>query len=98
MSSNLQSSICNREKKTAGHKDRRGWLSTTHGAVEEALELATAYRMLQLADRLGLDLADAFPSDFENAAHFLQRVGVAVAQAVTELDDLALAVGQSLED
>src|SRR6202008_2778624 len=53
--------------------------------------------MLQLADRLGLDLADALAGDFENPAHFFEGVSVAVAQAVAKLDNLALAVGQSLE-
>src|SRR5580704_8381380 len=54
--------------------------------------------MLQLADGLGLDLADAFAGHLEDAAHLFQGVGVTVTQAVTQLDNLALAVGERLED
>ncbi len=54
--------------------------------------------MLEFADGLGLDLADALAGDFEDAADLFERVGVAVADAVTQLDDLALAVGERLED
>ena len=53
--------------------------------------------MLQLADGLGLDLADALAGDLEDPADLFERVGVAVADAVAQLDDLALAVGQRLE-
>jgi hypothetical protein len=53
--------------------------------------------MLQLADGLGLDLPDALAGDLEDAADLFERVGVAVADAVAQLDDLALAVGQRLE-
>src|SRR3954447_3936185 len=67
------------------------------GGVEEAFELPAADRVLQLADGLRLDLADALAGDLENPADLFERVGVAVAQAVAELDDLALAVGERLE-
>ena len=60
--------------------------------VEEPLELAGADRVLQLADRLGFDLADAFAGDLEDPPDFLERVGVTVADAVAELDDFPLAV------
>ena len=63
----------------------------------ERLQVAAADRVLQLADGLGLDLPDALAGDLEDVADFFQRVGVAVAQAVAELDDLALAVGQRLQ-
>ena len=53
--------------------------------------------MLQLADGLGFDLADALAGDLEDVADFFQRVAVAVAQAVAELDDLAFAVAERLE-
>src|SRR5689334_8720246 len=53
--------------------------------------------MLQLADGFGFDLPHALPGDFENPAHFLQRVGIAVAQAVPQADDLALAMGERFE-
>ncbi len=53
--------------------------------------------VLKLADGFGFDLADALAGDLEDAADFFEGVGVAVADAVAELDDLALAVGQRLE-
>jgi hypothetical protein len=60
-------------------------------------ELAGPDGVLELADGLGLDLADALAGDLEDAADLFEGVGVAVADAVAELDDLALAVGQRLE-
>ena len=54
--------------------------------------------MLEFADGFRFDLADAFAGHFEDVAHFLQGVAVAVAQAVAELDDLAFAVAEGLED
>src|SRR5580692_9553979 len=54
--------------------------------------------MLQLADRLGFNLANALTRHLEDSANFLQRVGVPVADAVAELDDLALTVRQRLEN
>ena len=58
--------------------------------------------MLELSDGFGFDLSDALAGDFEDAADLFERVGVAVADAVTQsrrgrltvLDDLALAVRQ----
>src|SRR5262249_5879505 len=35
--------------------------------------------------------------DFEDAAHLFQRICVAVAEAVAQLDDLPLAIGQRLQ-
>jgi hypothetical protein len=55
-----------------------------------------SHRMLQLAHGLGLDLAHALARDLEDAADLFERVGVAVADAVAQLDDLALAEGQRL--
>src|SRR5438270_441421 len=72
-------------------------LGPSADAVEEALELAAADRVLEFADRLRLDLADPLSRHLEDSAHFLQRVGVAVSEAVAELDDLALAVRQRLQ-
>ncbi len=66
--------------------------------VQEAFEFSGADGVLELADGLGLDLADALAGDFEDAADLFERVGVAVADAVTQLDNLALAVGERLED
>src|SRR5262249_41556870 len=84
-------------KKPRRSKDRGWWDSASQPAVEEALELAAADGMLQLAYGLGLDLADPLARHLEDAAHLLQRVGVAVAETVTQLDDLPLAVGQRLQ-
>ena len=53
--------------------------------------------MLQLADGLGLYLPHALPGHVEDLADLLERVGVPVADSVSELDDLPLAVGQCLE-
>src|SRR5262245_45708245 len=85
------------QQKTAGPWGSAVAVSASHGSVQEPFQLATAYRVLQLADRLGLDLPHALARHLEDAADLLQRVRVAVAQPVTQLDDLALAVGQRLE-
>src|ERR1041384_4818050 len=66
--------------------------------VEEADELLAAGGLLALADGFGFDLANAFAGDLEDVADFFEGVAVAVAEAVAELDDLALAVAQGLED
>src|ERR1035437_2835314 len=89
----------------ASYRDRLNALRTTprelvvrRGALlQEPLELAGADGVLELANGLGLHLADALARDLEDPPDLLQRVGVAVADAVAELDDLALAVGEGLE-
>ena len=43
-------------------------------SVQEAGQRPAAIRLLQLADGLRFDLADAFPRDREDLAHFFQRV------------------------
>ena len=68
----------------------------TNVLIEEPNQLLAAAGLLQLANSLRLDLADALARDLEYVADFFQRVAVAVAQAVAELDDLALAVAQRL--
>src|SRR5207302_2450800 len=72
------------------------WESTR--AFEEPLELSASHRMLEFPDGLGLDLADPLARDLEDPADLLEGVGVAVPEPVAELDDLALAIGQGLED
>ena len=64
-------------------------------AFEEALELAEARRVTELADRLGLDLADALASDLEDRGRPLRACGVAIAEAVAEFDDLPFALRQA---
>src|SRR4029077_14024029 len=54
----------------------------------EALQHAGPQRMLQLPERLGFDLAHPFPGHLEDLPDFLQRVAVAHAQPVAQLDDL----------
>src|SRR5204863_8210166 len=54
--------------------------------------------LLQLANRLRLNLANTLPGNLENMTNFFQRVAVAVAQAVTELGDLALTIAERLKD
>src|SRR5262245_20047253 len=71
--------------------------SAPQHAVEEALQLPTPHRVLELAHRLRLDLPHPLARHLEDPTHLLQRVRVAVAQPVTQLDDLALAVRQRLE-
>src|SRR5690606_38742080 len=67
-------------------------------SIEEADQVLAAARLLQLAHRLGFDLADSLAGDLEDVPHLFECVAVTIAQAVTQLDDLALAVGEALED
>jgi len=48
-------------------------------------------RVLQLADRFGFDLPNAFAGHLEDASDFFEGVGVTVAETVAQFDDLALA-------
>ena len=66
--------------------------------LKEPLQLSTAHRMLQLANRLGFDLTHAFSSHLEDAPHFLQSVRVTVTQTIPQLDNLTLTVGQRLQN
>ena len=52
---------------------------------------------MQLADGLGLDLADTLTGDTEVAAHLLQRAGAAIVQTKAQADDLFLTGSQALE-
>lgn len=74
-----------------------GFALAVDGAVDKTLEFAGADGMLKFADGLGLDLADAFAGDLEDASDFFEGVGVAVADAVAEFDDFAFAVGEGFE-
>ena len=47
------------------------------GLVQEILELLAAAGVAQLAQRLGLDLADALARDVELLADLLERAGTA---------------------
>src|SRR5215470_16747720 len=66
-------------------------LMSRASGLEEAPELLRPRRMTQLAERLGLDLADALPRDGEVLAHFFQRVLAAVREAEAQTEHLLLA-------
>ena len=65
--------------------------------LEEALEVLRPIGMLQLANRLRFDLPDPLPRDPKNAADLFERIGIAIAQAITKPDDLSFAPGERLE-
>ena len=54
-------------------------------------------QLLELLQRVVLDLADALAGDPERAADLLERQRLVAAQAVAQLDHLALALGQRVE-
>ena len=66
--------------------------------VQEALELAGAHGVLELAHRLRLDLPYPLSRDLEDLPDLFERVRVPVADAVAELDDFPLTVREGLED
>ncbi len=51
-------------------------------SVEEPYQLLASCRLLEFSNRLGFDLADPFSCYLENVSDFLERVAVAVAEAV----------------
>ena len=65
--------------------------------IEETGKLVGTRGMLQLADGIALDLADAFSGDRKDLAHLRQGVGISIRQAVAEANDLPLAVVQRLQ-
>src|SRR5450759_3732222 len=65
--------------------------------LEIVLELAGAARVAQLAQRLGLDLADALAGDVELLAHFLESAGPTVFEAEAKLQDATLSTGQRVQ-
>src|SRR6187399_2867086 len=66
--------------------------------LEVVLELAAAGRMAELAQRLGLDLADAFAGDVELLADLFEGPGTPVLEAEPELQHAPLATGQRVQD
>src|SRR6516164_7668159 len=66
--------------------------------VQVGAQLVRPARVLELADRLGLDLADAFARDVELLAHFLQRVVGGHLDANAHAQHLGLARRQAVED
>src|SRR5262245_27190136 len=65
--------------------------------LKKSLQLPRPRGMAQLAQRLGLDLADALAGHGEVLAHLFQRVLAAVAEAEAHLDHLLLARSQRLQ-
>src|SRR5258708_16254610 len=53
--------------------------------------------MTELAQSLGFNLTDAFACDMELFAHFFQRAAAAIIQTKAQLENLALALGQTIE-
>ena len=62
---------------------------------EKAVQLADAGGVAHFAQGLGFDLTDAFASDAELPADFLERAWRAVAQAEAQVQHFLLAVGQA---
>src|SRR6187402_3421855 len=54
-------------------------------------------QLLQLLERLVLDLADALAGDVEGPSHLVERARVLAAEAVAQLQNAALAVGEVLQ-
>src|SRR2546422_1742739 len=94
----------------AGPRERRNPLPSHHARshnpaiarsrqlFNKVLQLLRPGRVTQLAQRLGLDLADAFARHAELTADFLQRAGAAVIQPKAQLQHLALTWGERLQD
>ena len=64
---------------------------------EEALELAHACGVTQLAQSFRLDLANAFAGHFILLAHFFERALIAIDKAEAEFQDAAFAFGEAAE-
>ena len=77
---------------------RRPHLRPTLQVVQICAQLVRTAGVLELADRLGLDLADAFTRHVELLAHFFQRVVGAHLDAEAHAQHLGLARGQAVED
>src|SRR2546425_680403 len=73
-------------------------MAGNQGLLQVVAELLRARRVAQLAQRLGLDLADALARDAETLAHLFQRPLVAVDQPETQLQHAPLAWRERVED
>src|SRR4051794_23195450 len=67
------------------------------GGLGDGPELRGLGEALKLLEGLVLDLADALARDVERPADLVERARVLAAEAVAQLEDAALAVGQVLE-
>src|SRR5256885_16740227 len=66
-------------------------------ALREAGEPLAALGLAELEQAAGLDLADALAGDAVATGHLVERLRVAVLEAETQLDHLALARRQRAE-
>src|SRR6266852_7682346 len=79
--------------------DGKCWMSLhVFDAVYEGLELAAAAGVTELAECLGLYLADALAGDLEGLADLFESVLGAVFEAEAHLDDTLFARRQGAED
>src|SRR5688500_10836053 len=74
-----------------------GTRSKTDRLLEVVLELAAAARMPQLAEGLGLDLADPLARDVEVAPDLLESAGSPVLEPEAELQDASLTRRQRVQ-
>src|SRR4051794_16381397 len=73
------------------------WTTTVYGVLGDVPELLGLGEALKLLEGLVLDLADALARDVERAPDLVERARVLAAEAVAELEDAALAVGEVLQ-
>ena len=79
-----------RKKRLSGNPGRRQFVDKVRfrdSSVQEVLELLRARRMTQLAQRLGLDLADTLTGYVELLADLLEGAGMAVLDAEAQAQD-----------
>ena len=72
--------------------------SSAKSSVEVVAQYLRATRMTQLRHGLGLDLADALPSNTVDFADLIQGLGLSVGQAESHRHDTGLSLGQGIED
>src|SRR3954471_7993913 len=73
------------------------WTTTVYAVLGDVPELLGLGEALELLERLVLDLADALARHVEGAADLVERPRMLAAEAVAELEDAALAVGEVLQ-
>jgi hypothetical protein len=69
------------------------WGGSGSRQFDEAFQLPNAGGVAHFPEGLGFDLADPLAGDLELAADFLKRAAVAVLEAESLFEDLALAFG-----
>src|SRR5918912_2447349 len=89
---NVQTCTAQDHTRPGGFTGRTG--RTNDLVIEVVAQLARAGGVAQLAQRLGLDLADPLAGDAELAADLLQRPLAAVLQPEAQLQHPPLAAGQ----